>query len=107
MKAKIKYRLLETPFNCVSVGALCYNKNMKMQTLAQDLLSGQNARTAVVLIVFATGLGSLASLELLISNVGSIFGWLGFLSCILVYNLCFAVAIGDTKNWGGEITHNG
>jgi hypothetical protein len=80
---------------------------MTMQTLAKELLSSKNSPLALIAVVFATALGSLASLELVFTNPASILGWLGFASCIIVYNLCFALAIGDTKNWNPDVTHNG
>lgn len=80
---------------------------MNMQMLAKELLSSKNSPFALIAVVFATALGCLASLELVFTNPASILGWLGLASCIVVYNFCFALAIGDTKNWNPDVTHNG
>ncbi len=80
---------------------------MNMQTLAKELLSSKKSPLFISGVVLSAAFGILASLELIFLSPTSALGWLGLISGLIVYNFCFALAIGDTKNWDSTITHNG
>jgi hypothetical protein len=80
---------------------------MNIQTQIKDTRASNKPSGLLYVFVVAAAFNIMASLELVIMSPSSVFGWLGLVSGAIVYIFCFALAIGDTKNWDSTITHNG